>query len=927
MRQRLFLVVLWLLTALPFAWAAREGQVQETVLPNGLKVLTKEAHAAPVVSFQVWYRVGSRNERPGITGISHLIEHMMFKGTPTLPKGEISRLLTKNGASFNAGTSNDFTFYYETLASDRLEMAVRIEADRMQNSLMPAAEHKSEMTVVRSELEGGENDPTDVLWKEVVAAAFKAHPYQWPVIGWRSDVEGIQTSEIRQYYRTFYHPNNATVVIVGDFDTPKALALVRKHFGKIPPARSIPKVRTVEDPQRGERRVTVRREGNTAYALMAYHTPAIGHPDLYALDMLDQILSGGRSSRLYQALVEKQLATSTSSGASTSRDPDLFTLSATVRNGIEPGEVEKALLAEAEKIQAQPPLDAEMQKARSQIESYFTYEKDSTSGQASRLGYFETIGSWKYMNTYLDRIRRVTPQQVQEAARKYLTATNRTVGLYLPTAPADGPGAAPGGPPQSSRQQGWLSPWAKTERVAWYRRPSTAQERARTAPRPSAAKPGGKPSPASAPKATTKSSLAKPIRTVLPNGIVVLAQENHSNPTVAITGSLMAGSVLDPPGKWGLSSMVASILNRGTRTRTSLQIAEAMESVGASVSVSGGQESIAFSGRCLTKDFDLTLELLADMLRNPSFPREEMEKLRLQRLAGLREAEDDTASRAARRFSQILYPEGHPFREPTAEAQAAAYRSFTRDDLTGFYERYYGPETATLVIVGDIGTSQAIEKIKSLFGDWPSKGRSRALEVSTVPTLSKTVREVIPMMDKTQVDIVIGQPSDLKRTAPDYYAANVMNTILGGGSGLSSRMAQNIRDKMGLAYGIYSYFDAGLTAGPWAVSLGTNPANVDKAIQGTLAEISRIREKGVERREFQDAIDFITGSYTVRLETNAGVASMLLGIETYGLGLDYISRISGIYRALTPEQVNRTARKYLTPSSLAVVIAGPHRGK
>jgi zinc protease len=306
----------------------------ETVLPNGLRVLTKEVHSAPVVSFSVWYKVGSRNEHSGLTGISHLLEHMMFKGTARYRVGEIARTLFLNGASFNANTYYDWTSYYETLATDRLELAMRIESDRMAHSRIDTADLASEMTVVRSELEGGENDPETLLRRAVIAAAFEAHPYHWPVIGWRSDVEQMPRDAIYRYYKTHYGPNTATVVIVGDFDTARALAQVRRHFGALKPIPPPPPVSTTEPPQRGERRVVVKQAGPLPIVTLAYKAPAARSPDFYALDVLATVLGEGRASRLYQALVEKEVASRVEAGAPSLHDPFLFFLTATARPGV-----------------------------------------------------------------------------------------------------------------------------------------------------------------------------------------------------------------------------------------------------------------------------------------------------------------------------------------------------------------------------------------------------------------------------------------------------------------------------------------------------------------------------------------------------------------------------------------------------------------
>jgi zinc protease len=417
--------------------------VHETILENGLKVLVQEVRTAPVVAFMVWYRVGSRNENVGITGISHLLEHMMFKGTPQHGKGVIARTLQRAGASFNASTSLDFTNYHEVLASDRLELAMRLEADRMANALIPEEEHRLEMTVVRSELEHHDDNPRSQLYQETFAHAFHAHPYHWPTIGWRADVEGIRTEQIRAYYRTHYAPNNAFVVIVGDVDTKEALALVRKHFGPIPRGADPPPVRVDEPEQRGERRFKVRRPGDTPYLMVSWKTPVLRDPDTCALDALGMILGHGKTSRLHQALVEGQLATQADAGNETLRDPFLLIAQATVAPGVALARVEEALLREADRLREGPPAEAELARAKKQLQATFVYARDSIRSLANQLGYYEIVDSWRYLTTYLDEVTKLTPADVQRVAAKYLAEDRRVVGWYEPVPRGEG-AAAPG---------------------------------------------------------------------------------------------------------------------------------------------------------------------------------------------------------------------------------------------------------------------------------------------------------------------------------------------------------------------------------------------------------------------------------------------------------------------------------------------------
>ena len=411
--------------------------VLETILDNGLKVLVQEMHTVPVVAFHVWYHVGSRNENVGTTGISHLLEHMMFKGTPSYRKGEIARTLQRIGASFNASTSLDFTNYYEVLASDRLEMAIHLEADRMANALIPEKEHQLEMTVVRSELERNEDSPRLALYTELFAHAFHAHPYHWPTIGWRADVEGITTDQIRAYYRTHYVPGNATAVIVGDVETQAAVELVRRHFGPIPRGPEPPPVRSAEPEQCGERRFKIRRPGDTSYLMAAWKSPALSNPDTYALDALGMILGYGRTSRLHQALVEGQLATEIEASNEGLRDPFLLIAQATAAPGVSLDRLEAALFREVERLRAEAPAASELARAKKQLQATFVYSRDSVRSLAQQLGYYETVGSWRYLTGYLDEVMRLTPADIRRVADRYLAEDFRTVGWYDPVSAGD----------------------------------------------------------------------------------------------------------------------------------------------------------------------------------------------------------------------------------------------------------------------------------------------------------------------------------------------------------------------------------------------------------------------------------------------------------------------------------------------------------
>ncbi len=410
-------------------------KVTEKVLPNGLKILLKEEHKAPVVTFQIWYKVGSRNECLGKTGMSHMLEHMMFKGTKIHGPKTFSQIVQQNGGNDNAFTSRDYTAYFENFAADRIGIALDLESDRMRGLLLDPKALQSEREVVKEERRmRTEDDPVNAMEEQMMSVAFSAHPYQWPVIGWMSDISSFTRDDLYRHYRTYYEPNNATIVVVGDFDTKTLLPRIEKYFGKIPRGPAVPSVGAEEPTQRGEKRVIVKKQAELPAVFAGYKTPTLNDPDSYALEVLQGVLSSGKSSRLYQSLVyEKQLALYAGGDYdNVSKDPNLFMVYAGVMPGKTTDEVEKALYAEVDKFQHEPITDEELQKAKNQIEASFVMSQDSNFYQAMLLGQFESVSSWKQLEKYVEHIRGVTKEDVMRVAKKYFLEDSRTVGILIP---------------------------------------------------------------------------------------------------------------------------------------------------------------------------------------------------------------------------------------------------------------------------------------------------------------------------------------------------------------------------------------------------------------------------------------------------------------------------------------------------------------
>jgi len=447
--RRLFpLLLLSFILSVSISEAGLKENVFETALPNGLKVILLENHKAPLVTFQVWYRVGSRNEAYEKTGLSHVLEHMMFKGTEKTGPEQFSRIIQENGGNDNAFTSHDYTAYFENLSEDRVQVAIDLEADRMQNLVLREEDFRTERMVVMEERRlRTEDNPQAVLIEQIMATAFQIHPYRWPIIGWMEDIGRLKLGDLKAYYQTYYNPVNAFLVVVGDFKKEELLTRIEKAFGSYSKGAAPNQEKDKEPSQMGERRIFVKREAQLPTILMVYHVPNLRNPDSYILEVIATLLSGGKSSRLYQSLVrEKRLVLSAEADHSlVSRDPDLFTLSADVLPGKEVAEVEKAFDQEIGRLQREPVGEQELVKAKNQLEASFIFGQDSIFNQAMLLARHEIATSWKAIDDYLPSIRKVTPEDIQRVAKKYLTPDNRTVGILIPLPPKEGK-PAPDGP-------------------------------------------------------------------------------------------------------------------------------------------------------------------------------------------------------------------------------------------------------------------------------------------------------------------------------------------------------------------------------------------------------------------------------------------------------------------------------------------------
>jgi zinc protease len=579
------------------------GISQYRLKSNGMTILLAPDHAAPVFTFMVVYHVGSRNEAPGNTGSAHLLEHMIFnKSTENFGRAKghktFQDVLYEGGA--DAGSSNMTTWYdrmngYSTLPSDKLELAMRIEADRLGRALILDEERKSEMSVVRNEFEIGENNPRRALGKAVAATAIQAHPYHWSTIGYRSDIEGVTTEKLREHYKTYFHPDNAEAILAGDFDTEGALALFDRQFGGFPRApHPIPQVITVEPPQEGERRTVVKRPGTVGLVQMAYMRVAASHPDFMALEVLTSILADGVNSRLYQSLVDKGLATGVGADNWALRDPYPLTVTASCAPGQPHEAVEAAIKAAVTELADKGVTQAEVRRAQQQIEVSVVRSRDGPYRFSVAMGEAVASTDWKWFLTYVERIKAVTPADVKRVAATYLVPDRATVGWFIPSAPV--PQSIPASP-------------------------------AAAAPAPS--QPVAQPTAARRPSASQTVPFAqRTVRKVLSNGLIVDVVPNHAVPTVSVRGIVAAGNVTAPRTQPALADLVGKMLARGTTTRTKEQIGALLDDVGASRDYGTQLTELSIDANGMARDLPLMLEILADELRHPAFAPGELAKAR-----------------------------------------------------------------------------------------------------------------------------------------------------------------------------------------------------------------------------------------------------------------------------------------------------------
>jgi len=849
-------------------------EITETVLDNGLKVLACENHDVPVVSFWVWYRVGSRNERPGLTGASHLVEHMLFKSGKRDKRNDIFRKVARVGGVNNAFTSRDFTCYFETLPSDRYDLGLRIERERLDYPISKT-DFDFERTVVISEKDGAENHPHTMLIEALDASAFRKHPYGHPIIGTREDLASMTASDLRRYFKRHYTPERTVIVAVGDLETAKLLRKIKNRWGDLRPGKKTPEV-PPEPSQKRERRVTVRRRGGAAYLEVLYKGPPAGDPDVYPLLVADALMGGAKSymgdnitgvrtSRLYKALVITGMASGARSFFHPSADPFGLSVGATAIESGRREELERSLLEQVDRLAAEPPAERELRKAVTQLLASQAYASESVTHTAMMLGYMEMVNTHKTFKHYVENIKAVTTADVRRVAQKYFKACNRTVGWFVPTGPSYSPEGAVEAEPTVFAATGF---------------------------KPAA-------------------------RVVTENGAAILAAENPASRSVVIHGSMPGGPVYDSEGRAGLAGLTAACTMRGTKKKSYEEIFGAVDSVGASLSVSTALHEATFHVKCLVEHWPALFELLLEVLQQPSFPPEQVRLVRAQFLNYLRQIEDSPRHVAGRELHHLIYPVGHPYHHHP-QGYSHTVERLTRDDLRRFHRQYYSPKNAIFCIVGDVRAGESVRAMARLVEKWRKKRKAEEIDAAAARHSAPQIKQLI-MKGKPQAEIALGFRAP-RRLDPDFMALAHLTQIIGG-LGLMGRLGQAIREEQGMAYYVYASYSPAPGEYPWSVHAGVKPQNVETAVESILKELRRIRERPVTAHELKDSKGFLTGTLPLKLETNEGRAAALHNIEYYNLGKDYIDCYPDIVRSVTADDVLAAAQKHIDIDgySLAVV--------
>jgi zinc protease len=868
--KRLLLALFVLVLGLLVAGAAGAAAPQRHRLPSGLTVLTAENHEAPVAAFQVWVRAGSAFERAGEYGITHLIEHMIFKGTPEDPEGEMAKRIEGLGGEVNAYTTYDHTNYFVSAASRYAPQVLGLLADAVVNAAFDPTELSREQEVVVEEIRMNLDDPRRQLAWKVMEATFGAdHPYGRPVIGSMESVRGITRQKILDYRSRWYTAPNMMVVAVGDFDTAEVLALVEKAFAGLPeepaPELDLPPVETPPGP----RLVVLRDRVRQAHLAATWRIPGLPDPAVYPMDMAAQVLGGGEASRLPRSLKEERgLVDSADAYAYTPRGVGMFEVSAQAA----PQAVEKAwgpLLRETLSLIRRPPRGEELQRARVQLSAEFVRDRQTMAAQARMLGYFEMFrGGFEKLDQYLARFKATGAAEVARAAHRYFTPERLVLVLQLPE------GAA--APDE-----------AGLEEVA---------ARAFTELRP----------PAGDGEQAVESRVG---------GLTLVVQPRRALPLVAYTLAAPGGQEDEAPGQAGLYQLWSRALTRGAGGLSHRELTTELENMAARLEGFAGKSTCGLAGSFLAEDWRRGLELLATVWREPEFPAGQVEKARDEQLAGLRQQQNSPVSRAFIAFRKLLYGD-HPYaHNPLGRPETV--RGFTREDLLAAHARVEGPAGAVLTVVGDVDPAEVHQAVAGLLGG--KQGRVEAPQVAEVarPAGPRSQSVEAPQAQQTQIAVGFVTPP---AADPASRPLHLIQAILGGQGG---RLFSDLRDRRSLAYAVQPFYNASRHGGGFGVYMAVGPDKRGAALEGLYEHLERIRSRPPSAEELERAKQYLVGVQAIDLQEYGSLAMSMAMNHLMGLGYDYHRRFPELVRGVEAREVQETAARVLAAQGRVQLTLGP----
>ena len=866
--------------------------ITEYRLGNGLRVLLFPDPTKQTITVNITYLVGSRNENYGETGMAHLLEHLMFKGTPG--HTNIPQELTSHGARPNGTTWYDRTNYFETFRAtdENLKWALDLEADRMVHSFISRKDLDSEMTVVRNEFESGENDPEGVLDQRVLSTAFLWHNYGKDTIGARADIENVPIDRLQAFWRTYYQPDNAVLLVAGKFDEEKTLALISTVFSPIPrPTRPIPVTYTAEPTQDGERSVTLRRVGDVQALSVAYHVPAGSHADAAAVEILAEVLGDTPSGRLHKALVDTNKATSVSSFFLDLKEPGFLLLRAAVRQDQSLDDARATMLQTIDGAVKTPPTKEEVERARAKIVKNIELTMNSADRVGLQMSEWIGAGDWRLFFLNRDRIRKVTPEDVQRAAAVYLKVSNRTVGEFIPTAKPDR-AEIPATPDVAALLNDYKGDAAIAAGEAFD--PSPASIESRTA------------------------------RSALPGGLkLALLPKKTRGGTVVVAMTVRYGDEKSLANRAIVAQLAGGMLMRGTARHTRQQIKDEFDRLRARASINGGPTQAVLSVETTRENLPAVLSLAAECLREPVFPAAEFETLKQETLADIEQGRSEPQQIASTAYRRHLnpYPKGDVRYISTPEEDIAEVKAATLADVKKFHADFYGASVGELALVGDFDVKEAGRLAESLFGGW--KSPRSFTRIPSVFHDVPPVHESFEAPDKANAFFIAGMNLSLRDDDPDYPALVLGNYMLGGGF-LNSRLATRIRQKEGLSYGVGSQFQASALdkTGTFLAFAIYAPENAGKLEAAFREEIARALKDGFEAKEVEEARSGWLQSRQVGRAQDAALARLLSQDLYLTRTLAWDADLEKRVQALTPDQIVAALRRHIDPEKITVVKAG-----